>query len=112
MALIPRQDASGPTGATVSLATSVVGDTMVGGQSVFLMCNNTSGGALTVTLTTPEQIEGTLAVADRVVTCAVGIRVIPVPSRYNDPTTGTCLLVYQTPGATFTVAAVLGTATP
>lgn len=111
MALIPRQDASGPTGAQITFASSAASDTIVGGQNVMLWCNNTSGGALTVTLTTPETVEGSLAVADRVVTCAVGFRAIPVPSRYNDPSTGSCLLVYQTPGATFTVAAVLGTAT-
>jgi hypothetical protein len=112
VALIPRQDASGYLGAQITFATSVVSDTIAGGQGVTLWCNNTSGGALTVTLTTPETIEGALAVADRVVTCAVGFRAIPVPSRYNDPTTGTCLLVYQTPGATFTVAAVFGASTP
>lgn len=110
MALIPRQDASSLAGAQITFATSVAADTIVGGQNVTLWVNNTSGGALTVTLTTPETVEGTLTVQDRVVSCAVGFRCIPVPSRYNDPSTGSCLLVYQTPGATFTVAAVLGTA--
>jgi hypothetical protein len=108
VATIPRQDASGYLGAQITFATSVVGDVIVGGQNVTLWCNNTSGGALTVTLTTPETVEGALAVADRVITCAVGFRAVPVPARYNDPATGSCLLVYQTPGATFTVAAVLG----
>lgn len=108
MATIPRQDASGYLGAQVTFATSVAGDVIVGGQNVMLWCNNTSGGALTVTLTTPELVEGVLTVQDRVVTCAVGFRAIPVPSRYNDPATGSCLLVYQTPGATFTVASVFG----
>lgn len=112
MATIPRQDASGYLGAPITFASSVVSDVIVGGQCVSLWCNNTSGGALTVTLTTPELIEGILTVQDRVVTCAVGFRSIPVPSRYNDPSTGSCLLVYQTPGATFTVAAVLGSPTP
>jgi hypothetical protein len=113
MTLIARQDASGPTGAALTFQTSTASDTMVGGQCVHLLVNNTSGATRTVTLVTPESVEGSLAVADRAITVANStIREIPVPSRYNDPTSGVTTVTVDTPGATCTYAAVLGTPTP
>jgi hypothetical protein len=110
VALIPRQNASGLDGATVafSAATSGPGDTVVGGQAVHLLVNNASASPITVTLVTPESIEGTLAVADRaVVVTNATIREIPVPSRYNDPVTGLATVTYSL-ATTVTVAAVQG----
>lgn len=112
MALLARQDASGLTGATVTpVAAAGGGDTMAGGQAVFLYCNNGSGAPITVTLATPETVEGSLAVADRPVTVTnATFRIIPVPSRYNDPTTGLASITYSAV-TTVTVAAVQVSAT-
>lgn len=114
MALLTRQDASGPTGAAITFSTSTASDTLVGGQCVHLLVNNTSGTSRQVTITTPETVEGSLAVGDRVISgIATGtIREIPIPSRYNDPATGLATVVVDTPGATCTLAAVQGSATP
>jgi len=114
MALLTRQSASGLDGATVTFAAATVttGDTLVGGQCVHLLVNNASGGSINVTLTTPETVEGTLAVADRTVAVAAGtIREIPVPSRYNDATTGLTTVVCSSV-TSVTIAAVQGSATP
>ncbi len=113
MALLTRQDASGYAGGTVTpVAASAGGDTLVGGQCVELYVNNGSGSSINVTLVTPEVVEGSLAVADRVIAVAAGtLRFIPVPSRYNDPATGLASVTYSAV-TTVTVAAKLGSATP
>lgn len=113
MALLTRTDASGPTGAAVTpVSAAGGGDTIVGGQCVQLYVNNGGGSPITVTLVTPETVEGSLAVTDRAVTVTNGtFRLIPVPSRYNDPATGLASITYSGV-TTVTVAAVLGTATP
>lgn len=113
MALLTRTDASGPSGAALTfVAAAGGGDTMVGGQCAKLFVNNGSGSSINVTLVTPETVEGALAVADRVVAVAAGaIREIPVPSRYNDPSTGLTSITYSAV-TTVTVAASLGSATP
>lgn len=114
MALLARQDASGPAGATITpvAATVTTGDTLVGGQSVMLYINNGSGSPITATITTPETVEGSLAVADRAVTVTNGtFRMVPIPSRYNDPTTGLATVICSAV-TSVTVAAILGTATP
>lgn len=113
VALLTRQDASGYTGATITFtAAAAGGDTMVGGQAVHLLVNNGGGSPITVTLATPETVEGSLAVANRDVTVTNGtIREIPVPSRYNDPATGIAAITY-TSATSVTVAAVQGSATP
>lgn len=107
MALLTNQDASGLTGATITpVAAAGGGDTMVGGGGRFLYVNNGGGSPITVTLVTPETVEGSLAVADRPVTVTnATFRVIPVPSRYNDPTTGLTSITYSGV-TTVTVAAV------
>lgn len=113
MTLIARQDASGLGGKAISFQTSTATDTIAGGQNVHLVVNNTSGATRTVTLVTPETVEGSLAVADRVLTIPTATYwEVPVPSRYNDPTTGVATVTVDAPGATCTYAAVLGTATP
>lgn len=112
MALLARTDASGPTGAALvfTAATTGPGDTMVGGQCAKLFVNNASGSSITVTVVTPETVEGALAVTDRTLTVAAGaIREIPIPSRYNDPTTGLATITYSLV-TTVTVAASIGTA--
>lgn len=91
MATRNPQDASVLTGVALTFfaATVTTGDATVGGQGVVLIVLNGSGSPITCTLTTPETVEGTLAVADRPVTVAAGAyQAIPVPSRYNDSTTG------------------------
>lgn len=113
MTLIARQDASGLGGKAISFQTSTASDTLVGGQCVHLLVNNTSGATRTVTLVTPETVEGSLAVADRTVSVPTAtIWEVPVPSRYNDPTSGLVTVTVDTPGATCTYAAVQGSATP
>lgn len=117
MALLSRQDASGYLGAqlTFTAAAGVTGsstDTLVGGQCIHLVVNNASAGSRTVTLVTPENVEGALPVADRTVTVAAGaIREVPVPSRYNDPTSGLASISVDAI-ASVTYAVVQGSATP
>ena len=113
MALLTRQDASGYTGATITTSAAAGGgDTMVGGQAVFLYVNNGGGASITVTLVTPESVEGSLAVTDRAITVTNGtFRIIPVPSRYNDPSTGLTSITYSAV-TSVTVAAVQVSATP
>jgi hypothetical protein len=109
LAAITRSDASSLLGGVVTFQSSTASDTLVGGQSVHLLVNNTSGSTQTVTITTPEQVEGALAVTDRVVSVlTANIKEIPIPSRYNDPATGLTTVVCTSPGATVTVANVLG----
>lgn len=89
MAALTLQDASGPTGATITFGAAGASDTMVGGQGRYLHYRNASGGSINVTVVTPETVDGDLAVTDRVVAVAAGTdRIIPVPRRYNDATTG------------------------
>lgn len=113
MTLIPRQDASGPLGLKPTFQQATSTDTAVGGQCVHLLVNNASGSSVTVTLVTPEQVEGALAVGDRLVTVLTGSapHEIPLPSRYNDPT-GIANILFSATGATITVAAVQGSPTP
>lgn len=113
MALLARQDASGLAGALITPVTAAGGgDTMVGGQCVQLYVNNGGGSPITVTLVTPETVEGTLAVTDRAISVTNGtFKLIPVPSRYNDPATGFASITYSAV-TSVTVAAILGTATP
>lgn len=109
MALLANQDASGFSGAAITPVTPTnagAGDTMVGGSGRFLYVNNGGGSPITVTITTPETVEGALAVADRAVTVTNGtFRIIPIPSRYNDPATGLATVVFSS-NTTVTAAAV------
>lgn len=63
-------------------------DTAETGGGVLLLVR-TAGTITTVTLVTPETVDGDLAVADRAVaTVATGDTMIPISSRYRDPATG------------------------
>jgi hypothetical protein len=81
------------------------------GVGVYLIVKNANAGACTVTLVTPETVDGDLAVADRVVTvvATTGYSIIPITSRYRDPTTGRATITFS-PTATVT-ACVIRTAT-
>lgn len=96
MALLTIQNAGVLTGVTPAYvaATVTTGDTVVGGQGVFIHVKNNGAGSTNVTITTPEVIDTDLAVADRVVAVANATeKMIPVPSRYNDPATGLATIV-------------------
>jgi hypothetical protein len=86
------------------------GDDCQTGEGVFLLVKNTSAGALTVTLATPQVIDGDLAVADRTFTIAAttGQSVIPVPDLYRNPSTGRAAITYPggITGLTVTVVRV------
>lgn len=109
MTLRTVQDASSLAGVQLTTFTPTASDTLPGGQSVKLYVNNANATSCVVTLVTPETVEGTLAVTDRVITVPTGtIWEIPVPSRYNDSTgVATILFSVQT---SVTVAASRGSA--
>ena len=74
------------------------GDTAACGSGTFLYVKNTNAAACTVTLTTPAQVDGRLAVADSTfsVGANTGIGVIPlIPGLYADPTTGLATINYS-----------------
>ena len=84
-------------GATITfVAAAAGGDTCETGPGIVLHVKNGDATAHTVTLATPETVDGDLAVADRTVNVAAGAEVaIPVTRRYRDPTTGLCALTYS-----------------
>jgi hypothetical protein len=112
MALLARQDASGLGGKAITFSAASASDTAVGGQSVHLLVNNTSGATRTVTVVTPETVEGGLTVQDRAISVATAtIFEVPIPSRYNDTTTGLATItIDNATGVTYAV--VQGSATP
>lgn len=110
MTLRTVQDASNLAGVQLTTFTPTASDTLPGGQSVKLYVNNGNAASCVVTLVTPETVEGTLAVTDRVITVPTGtIWEIPVPSRYNDPATGLATVTFSVQ-TTVTVAASRGSA--
>lgn len=112
MALLSRQDVSGASGAAVTpVSAAGGGDTLAGGTGVHLYVNNGGGSSITVTIATPETIDGDLAVGDRAVTVTNGTwKLIPVPGRYNNGS-GVAAVTYS--GVTsVTVAAILCRSTP
>jgi hypothetical protein len=112
MALRTVQDASNLAGVQLTFTAANASDTLPGGQGVKIIVNNASGAGITVTLVTPETVEGTLAVGDRAITVGAGtLWEIPVPSRYNDPTTGLTTVTFSAT-ATVTYAVSRGSATP
>jgi hypothetical protein len=85
------------------------GDTAACGSGTFLYVKNTGASPVTVTLATPGQVDGRLAIADSTfsVGANTGIGVIPlISSLYADPTTGLATITYSTAGATTQVAVV------
>lgn len=84
------------------------GDTAACGSGTFLYVKNANAAACTVTLTTPAQVDGRLAVADSSFTVAAttGIGIIPlIYNLYADPTTGLATINYSVT-ASVTVAVV------
>lgn len=73
------------------------GDDCATGGGVFLLVKNANAAARTVTLATPQKVDGDLAVADRTFTVAAttGLSVIPVPDLYRDPATGRASISYD-----------------
>jgi hypothetical protein len=72
------------------------GDDCQTGAGVFLAVKNADASSHTVTLATPQTVDGDLAVADRAVTVAAGkTQFIPVTDRYRNPTTGRCAITYD-----------------
>jgi hypothetical protein len=114
LAALTRQDASGLGGKAIvfTAAAGVTGsstDTLVGGQGVHLLINNTSGATRTVTLVTPETVEATLPVGDRTLSVPTAtIWEVPIPSRYNDSTGTANISIDVVTGVTY--AAVQGNA--
>lgn len=99
MALVQPQQIStaGLIAATYSAATTGPGDTVVPAANRFIHVKNGSGGALAVTLVTPETRDG-LAVADRVVnftTGQEGFIACPDNSTYKDPVTGLMTITWS-----------------
>jgi hypothetical protein len=65
------------------------------GDGVLLLVR-TAGTITTVTLVTPETVDGDLAVADRTVaTVATGDTMIKLTNRYRDPATGRCTIQFS-----------------
>lgn len=111
MALRTVQDASGLGGVHLNFITANSSDTLPGGQGVKIIVNNQNASSCAVVLTTPETVEGSLAVADRTVTVpTTEIWEIPVPSRYNNSGTGVATITF-TPNASVTYAVSRGSAT-
>ncbi|WP_432169054.1 hypothetical protein [Streptomyces sp. 1222.5] len=84
------------------------GDTAACGQGTFLLVKNGSGSAVTVTLATPGQVDGRLAIADSTfsVGATTGLGIIPlIPGLYADPSTGLATITYSAT-ASVTVAVV------
>lgn len=84
------------------------GDTAPCGSGTFLYVKNANAAACTVTLVTPGQVDGRLAIADStfVVAATTGIGIIPLlSSLYADPTTGLATINYSVT-ASVTVAVV------
>jgi hypothetical protein len=108
MALLTLQDASGNTGATITYGAAGASDTAVGGQGRYLCYRNAAGAPITVTIATPEVVDGDLAVAERTVTVTNGTdRHIPLPRRFNDATTGLATITTSSQ-TSITVALVQG----
>lgn len=72
------------------------GDECITGPGIFLVVRNTDASSKTVTLATPQVVDGDLAVADRTFTIAAttGMSVIPVPHLYRG-TNGRAAITYS-----------------
>ena len=78
------------------LAANSGGDDCATGDGVFLLVKNANGSTRTVTLATPQVVDGDLAVADRSFTIPAtsGQSLIPVPDLYRNPSTGRAAITY------------------
>jgi hypothetical protein len=74
------------------------GDTAATGTGVFLLAENTSGGAITITITTPGTIEGDLTpLPNRTfsVPATTGLSMCPLTDAHRDPATGLATINYS-----------------
>lgn len=74
------------------------GDDCETGQGVFLLARNTDAATRTITVATPEVIDGDLTVQDRAFTAVPvtsGYGIYPLTSRYRDPATGRATLTFS-----------------
>lgn len=72
------------------------GDTAATGAGLFLAVKNADSSSHTVTLATPETVDGDLAVADRTATVGAGkTRMVPLTARYRNPSTGRASITYD-----------------
>lgn len=74
------------------------GDTAATGTGTFLLAENTSAGAITITITTPGTIEGDLSPLPsrtNVVPITNGLNIIPLTDAHRDPTTGLATINYS-----------------
>lgn len=92
------------------VAATAGGDTAATGAGVLLVVKNADAASHTVTLATPQVVDGDLAVADRTVTVAAGTtQVIPLTATYRDPATGLASITYD--GVTSVSVAVVRVST-
>lgn len=95
---------------TLLAAATSGGDDCQAGAGVLLAVKNADSAPHTVTLATPQTVDGDLAVADRPVVVAAGAtELIPVTSTYRNPATGRAALTYD--GVTSVTVAVIRMAT-
>lgn len=73
------------------------GDTCETGKNVKLLVRNGGATTPTVTIATPETVDGDLTVQDRVVTIPANATLfaIPITDRYRDSTTGRAAISYS-----------------
>lgn len=72
------------------------GDDCQTGAGICLAVKNADASSHTVTLVTPELVDGDLAVADRAVVVAAGkTELIPLTATYRNPTTGRASVTYD-----------------
>lgn len=75
---------------------TLAGDDCATGAGVLLVVHNGSAAPVTVTLATPETVDGDLDVEDRQVAVAASAwAAIPVTDRYRDPATGRAAITYS-----------------
>lgn len=88
------------------VAAAAGGDKCATGPGCFLHVVNDGGGALTVTLVTPQVLRGDLAVGDRTVSVTAGeSRMIAVPAFYASPADNLASITYS--GVTSVTVAAL-----
>lgn len=108
-AITPVQNIGVSNGIAPTYQDVTASDTVAGGQGVFLHVKNGHTASTTVTIVTPESVDGDLAVADRAVVVANGTELfIPVPGRYNNPSTGVATVTFSVVNAAIDVAAFRG----
>jgi hypothetical protein len=109
MALLAVQNIGVSNGIAPTYADATASDTVAGGQGVFIHVKNAHSASTDVALVTPESVDGDLDVEDRTVTVANATeRMIPVPARYNNPSTGLATITFSVTNAAIDVAALRG----